>query len=122
MNVETYIHDLPEDQMLIASALHDLICTYPEVTSKIRYKIPFYFRKSWICYINPLKKGGVELCFLRADELSNESGVLDFKERKQVAGITILNAEDLPEEKIITVLQEAFVLDEAVKYKHPKSK
>jgi len=119
MNVEIYIDELEGEQKLIATALHALLLTFPEVTHKIRYKIPFYYRKSWICYINPIKKDGIELCFLRANELSNESGFLDFKKRKQVAGISFFNHNDVPLAAINEVLNEALLLDEEVKYISP---
>ena len=119
MNVEIYIDELVGEQKLIASALHDLIMTFPEVTSKIRYRIPFYFRKSWICYINPIKKDGIEFCFLRANELSNETGILNFKRRKQVAGVEIYDHQKIPENQIVEVLNEAFLLDQEVKYVSP---
>lgn len=122
MNVEIYIDELEGEQKLIASALHDLLLTFPEVTHKIRYKIPFYYSKSWICYINPIKKDGIELCFLRANELSNDNGLLDFKTRKQVAGITLHDHKEIPLEGINEVLQEAFLLDEEVKYVSPGSR
>lgn len=119
MNVEIYIDELEGEQKLIASVIHDIIMTYPEVTNKIRYKIPFYYRKSWICYINPIKKDGIELCFLRANELSNENGILDFKKRKQVAGISIYDHKKLNTDIINEVLTEAIVLDDEIKYIPP---
>ena len=122
MNVEIYIDKLEGEQKLIADALHNILITFPEVTHKIRYKIPFYYRKSWICYINPIKSDGIEFCFLRADELSNESGILDFKTRKQVAGVSIFNHNEIPLEQLIEVLNEAFLLDEEVKYISPSKR
>lgn len=119
MNVEIYIDELEGEQKLIANRLHDLMLTFPEVTHKIRYKVPFYYRKSWVCYINPIKNEGIEFCFLRANELSNESGILDFKKRKQVAGIAIYDHNDIDQGSIIEVLNEAFLLDEKVKYVSP---
>lgn len=96
--------------------LHGLISTCPEVVGKIRYNIPFYFRKSWVCYLNPLKNGGVELAFPRGNELSNEQGILMANERKQVRGIVFKKAEDIPDETILEILAEAMMLDEEVKY------
>ncbi len=45
--------------------LHDFILSHPEMYSKISYGIPFYYRKSWICYLNPRKNKSVELAFIR---------------------------------------------------------
>lgn len=114
--VEMYIDNLSDKQKLIAYEIHFLMLSYPNITAKIRYRIPFYFRKSWITYINPLKNGNLEFCFLRANELSNESGILDFKKRKQVAGIEISSVDQVGSEAMILTIEEALVLDQNVKY------
>lgn len=94
----------------------------PGMTFKIRYNIPFYYRKTWICYLNPVKRNGVELAFIRANELSNDHGVLDFKERKQVAGITFYDKSEMNMELLRPVIQEAILLDDTVPYTYKKSK
>ncbi len=114
--VLSFIYNQEGEQKLILEHLHNLITSFPEVTYKIRYRIPFYYRKSWICYLNPVKNDGVELAFVRANELSNENGLLDFKDRKQVAGIIFHNIKEIREEAILEILEEAFLLDENVKY------
>jgi hypothetical protein len=43
---------------------------------KIRFGIPFYFGRSWICYLNPIKNHKVELAFVRGNELSNIQKVI----------------------------------------------
>lgn len=111
-----YIYEREGNQQSIMLHLHELLTAYPEVHGKIRYNIPFYYRKSWICYLNPLRDDRVELCFLRANELSNEQGALDFKNRKQVAGITFASVSDIKDELLHEILQEALLLDEEVKY------
>ena len=116
-----YIELLEAEQRRIMHALHQFISAFPQVTCRIRYKVPFYYRKSWLCYLNPLKKDGVELCFVRAKELSNEQGLLDFKNRTQVAGVTYFSAKDIRESVLAEVLQEALLLDEEVAYA-PKRK
>jgi len=114
--VESFILDQPEPQQSIMQYLHELLLSHPEMNCKIRYKIPFYDRKSWICYLNPTKDEGVELAFTRANELSNEQGLLQFRGRKQVAGIIFHTLEEIPEETLLEVIQEALLLDEEVKY------
>ncbi len=117
--VQEFIMQQQDEQRDILLYLDALISAYPGITSKIRYKIPFYDGKSWICYLNPLKKGGIELVFLRGNELSNEQGILDAKGRKQVRGISCHRLEDIPEEAVREILEEAILLDETVKYKGP---
>lgn len=121
--VSAYIIDQDDERREILYFLHDLILShFPEMEAKIRYRIPFYFRKSWICYLNPVKPAGVELVFTRANELSNAQGLLDFKDRKQVAGITFTAIPDTIIESLLEVLAEAVLLDDEKKYasKRPK--
>ncbi len=99
--------------------LHGLISSLPQMELRKRFGLPFYYARSWICYLNPLKKGGVELCFLRGIALSNDHGLLSANGRKQVAGIFCESAENLPLEAIHMSLQEALALDKEVPYKHP---
>lgn len=103
-------------QREILQVLHELCMAYPGVTAKIRYRIPFYYRKTWICYLNPLKKGGVELCFVRGNELLDEGQVLTFGNRTQVGGISIFDPKAIPFESIDALLQEALELDQTVPY------
>ena len=115
-DIEAYLSDLASPQQEMIDYLHQLITSYPEVTAKIRYKIPFYYRRSWICYLNPTKDGGVELAFTRGNELSNEQGLLDARGRKQVSGVVFYQLKDIPEAVLYEVLQEAFLLDEEAPY------
>ncbi len=120
--VENFIFEKEDHQQEILQFLHDLMLSYPEVTDKIRYRVPFYYRKSWICYLNPQKNGSIELVFLRGNELSNASGILNAKGRKQVAGIEIFNTKDIPLKALDEVILEALLLDETVPYASKRKK
>lgn len=76
------------DQRAVLEHLHELFLSVPGLRPVLKYKIPFYECRSWVCYLNPEKTGGVELAFTRANELSNEQGLLDFRERKQVEAVS----------------------------------
>lgn len=118
-DVEAYILDLQQQQRIVMEYLHQLLMANPGMTSKIRYKIPFYSRKSWICYTNP-RDGGVELAFIQGAELSNEQGLLQSRGRKMVAGIIFRTPEEIPEDALLEIIQEALVLDEVAPYNGPK--
>ena len=109
-------------QQEVLQYLHNLLVSFPDIEPKIRYKIPFYFRKSWICYLNPIKKKGIELCFTRGNELSNAQGLLEARDRKQIRGVIFETVEAIPEEILIEVLQEAFLLDETIPYPSKRRK
>lgn len=89
---------------------------------KITYKIPFYYKKSWICYLNPLKNGAIELAFTRGNELSNAQGLLQRKGRKQVRGIDLQNMGRIPVEPIEEIIHEAILLDENIPYTSKRQK
>lgn len=107
--VEDLIYRFEDSQREIMLYLHHLFLDM-NLMPKIRYRIPFYYRKSWICYVNP-KKEGVELVFLQGKQLSNTQGLLDDKGRKQVAGITLKSVDDIPHEAIFEIAQEAILLE-----------
>jgi hypothetical protein len=111
-----YIYRQDENRKQIMLYLHELLMSFPEVTSKLSYKIPFYYRKSWICYFNPAKPEGVELGFPRGYELSNEQGLLEAKDRKMVKSITFKTLNDIPQQEVKEIINEALILDEITPY------
>ena len=119
--VEEFITNLEGNQRKIAEYIHVMLTEEYGLEAKIRFKIPFYFRKSWICYLNPLKNDGIELAFVRGNELSNESDYFDFKGRKQVMGLDTFTIKDISNSILENTLIEAITLDENVKYNVKKS-
>ena len=115
-DAQEFILDYSNSQREVLQYFHDLMTSYPEIISKIRYKIPFYYRRSWICYLNPTKDGKIEFAFTRGNELSNQQGLLESKGRKQVYGITVSNINEIPKDTINEIIQEAILLDETVPY------
>ena len=143
--VESYIyHHLEGEEREIASYLHDLLTQRYGMTYKLRYKIPFYDVKKWLCYINPQKKrtrkikkasskspedassmfvndvaaskqyigGGIELCFLHGRWMKDPQGALDAKDRVQIYGITYFTLEEIDEEVLQVLIEEAIEIDE----------
>lgn len=110
--IEAYTLELPENQRRITQRLHGLLMSLPMVKTKISYKIPFYYRRKWFCYLNPIKNDGVELCFLRGNELSNEQGVLEITDRKMVRGVKFYSADSIDEKILFEVINEAILLDD----------
>jgi hypothetical protein len=58
---------------------------------------------------------GVAFGFARGHLLSNEQGLLDLGERKEVAYVRILSEKDIQEEALLEILHEAILLDEELK-------
>ena len=114
-SVEHYILGLDGPQRAISSFLHQHIKFKHELVSKIQWKIPTYYQRHLICYLNPIKRNGIELAFFRGTKLSNEQGLLAHKGRKLVAGIDIYNVEEIELELIDQIINEALILDQLAK-------
>lgn len=111
MGVDEYILGLAPEHKILVKYFHDLLELEYGLRAKIRYGIPFYDGKSWICYLNPLQEPAIEVAFTRGNELINHHDILDFKGRKQVAGLEI-NKLDLSVIEIVEMLiQDAIALD-----------
>jgi len=110
--VEHFIFQQDGNQREILLHLHGLLAHELGLDPKIRFKIPFYYRKSWVCYLNPLKNDGIELAFLRGYQLSNAQGLLHSKGRKQVHGIAFYSVEEIPEEAVRAIVHEALLLED----------
>lgn len=120
--VELFIDESEEPARSIMIYLHEVFINELGLTPKIRYKIPFYDSKSWICYLNPQKDNSVELAFIRGKELSNEQGLLQSKDRKQIMGIHLSSLESIPHSSLVEVLLEAVELDRSTPYKVNRKK
>lgn len=110
--VSNYILDLEGQQKAIVKYLDERLTTYHDLESNVSYGIPMYRRKTWVCYMNPLKTGGVDFVFTRGHLLSNEQGLLDSTGRKYVAGLIIKEFSEIPERAIDEMVQEAILVDE----------
>ena len=122
IDIEEFAYRYSEEQANLLLYLYHLITSFPHIRAKISYRIPFYYGKSWICYTNPTKKGGVELAFVRGNELSDENNLLQARDRKQVSGITLMSMQEVNESHLVSLLIQAIELDRTKPYKGPKSK
>jgi hypothetical protein len=119
--VDAYIEQLPAPQRRMVERLHQLMLVHPGVSTRLRFGIPFYdipFQKKarWFAYVNPLKSGRVECCFLKGRRIVEEgdpSGLLEHRDRKMVAGILLQDMADLTrkEEALLEVVDRAMTLE-----------
>ena len=119
--VEEYIYNLEGSQRELMLYFHKLLSVDLNLTDRIRFKIPFYYRKSWICYLNHTKNNTVEFAFVRGNELSNSKGLLDSKGRKQVLSIEITKLSEVPLYELDEIIQEAIILDDSIPYASKRS-
>ncbi len=122
VDIENWISHQESKYADILDKLHHWIISFPGLEPKIRYKVPFYYKHSWICYMNPLKPEGVELVFLRGIELVDDLNLLDAKDRKQVKGISFFSPEEIDFELLRVIMLEAIILDETVPYRSKRKK
>ncbi|MEQ8906344.1 DUF1801 domain-containing protein [Ekhidna sp.] len=116
-SIINFISGLDGQQKAIVSYLHQRLAEHHGLVQHIKYEIPMYYRKSWVCYLNPIKNEGIELAFLNGHKLSNDQGILDRKKRKMVAGIDLYHVSKIPERQIDEIVQEAIILDDLAKSK-----
>jgi len=120
--VEDYIYNFDNSQRDIMLYIHKLLSVELYLTDKLRFRIPFYYRKSWICYLNPSKNNTIEFAFVRGNELSNSQNLLDSKGRKQVWSIELTKLSEMPIKELTEIIQEAILLDETVPYASKRKK
>lgn len=108
----------------IALYLHGVLAEHFGLRPQINFKLPFYYKKTWICYLSPQKNKSLALCFIRGNELSNSRGLLNAKGRKLVASIDLKKLDDEMIGQLMEIITEAILLDEQVplSYKFSKSK
>lgn len=109
-----YIEGCTERQQEIMFTLHDIFVEEFGLSPKIRFKIPFYYGGTWTCYVNPLKNGNVELCYVYANRYEDPTGLLDFKGRKMVAGIELESLDGIPLEGIYEITRIAEEYDKSL--------
>jgi len=119
--LDNHFDGLENNQKEISDFLHGWLCDNFGLQAKYRYRIPFYYQKTWICYLNPIKKDGIDFNFVRARELSLHP-VLDFKNRVMVAGISLYDVKQIPLAALAEVVEEAMLLDETTPYTFKKKK
>lgn len=91
---------------------------FPEWKEKFGYGVPYYHRRSRVCFIYPAsfpysgQAAGVAFGFARGHLLSNEQGLLEMGARKEVGYIHLRNEKDIRENELLEMLHEAALLDE----------
>lgn len=116
---DTFYEALLPSEKSICGRLRRLILDhFPEWREQFGYGVPYYHRRSRICFIYPSsfpysgQQEGVAFGFARGHLLSNEQGLLEMGDRKEVAYVRLLVEKDIREEMLLEILHEAVLLDE----------
>lgn len=108
---EVYILNQPEPFKSILMHLQILIeSAFPEANLLFKWKIPFYYLDDKpFCYLNPSKKKGfVDVGFWVSSHLSKYNEFLVSDNRKVVKSLRYFSINDIDEEILLSVLEEAF--------------
>lgn len=115
---------LPAEQAICVRLRRLLLDHFPELREKFAYGAPFYHRNRRVCFMYPASLPGsgldvgVSFGFNLGYLLSNEHGLLDLGNRKEVAYIRLLQESDVQQEVFLEILHEAILLDdEATRHK-----
>jgi len=105
----------------VCEALHDEIIQYPNIKIKEKFKLPFFYGTTWICYLNFVKKKEIEFLFVRGRELPSKE-LLNFKDRVMIGGLTYKHKEEIDYGILKLLLEEAITLDAEKPYTFTKKK
>jgi hypothetical protein len=110
-----FIYKQKGSQQELFRMLHSFISEYENISSSIKWSLPFWTIKKTICYANPKKSGGAELVFWNGTELQKDFSLLELKGRQRMAGITYRTSDDIDFELLDQLIQKAIFLDEHYK-------
>ena len=117
---EAYILNQPEPFKSILLHLQILIEeSFPEVNLQFKWKIPFYYLDGKpFCYLNPSKKKSyVDVVFWVSAHLTKYNEYLITENRKVVKSLRYTSINEINEEILLTVLEEAHQLKDKGFYK-----
>ncbi len=116
LDIDDYIESKDNSlKPLLAHIRKVIMLAHPNIREQISWSLPFFYCFDYLCYMSVSKKTkGVEVCFVKGFRLSNESGLLDAKDRKLIKGITFTSLADYEEkeEAFLEILQEAVLFNE----------
>ena len=123
--VQEYIEGLAADERIVVKRLRDLILdTDPRIVEKLSYGVPYFFRNRrlfflWPASALPYSTAGkmvtpkVTMGFCYGHLLSNDQGLLQKGNRKQVFTISVNTLADINEALLRQVVNEALIADTA---------
>lgn len=119
---QEFISKLESEELLeVCNVLQEEIIQFPHIEIKKKFNLPFFYGKTWICYLNLVKKKEIELCFVRGRELPSKE-LLNFKERVMIGGLSFQKETDIDYGVLKLLLEEATTLDQEKPYTFTKKK
>jgi hypothetical protein len=119
--VDEFVSLLPESIRNLAEKLRKIILTSSEkIVEQVNHKIPFYYYKGQLCYINPFDDR-VVLGFSRGADLPDEHLMLKGSQ-KTVRRVVFYPVTDFDEDKVRNLIYEALIVNELKPDRPGKSK
>jgi hypothetical protein len=132
--VESLLAELIGDEKIIVNGVRNLILeSDPRIGERLSYGVPYFFHHRAICFLWPISKQPknypppgpgrekVTFGFCYGYLLSNDQGLLQLENRKQVSIIKLYSPNDIQEQKFREIILEAIMIDEQfAKRKKPK--
>ena len=116
-DIEAFLAFLPESELQIVNLLRRIVVDcIPDCQEKLAYNVPFFYRRSRICYVWPSSvpwgglKEGVAIGFCRGSELIDEGDYFD-KKGKGIALKVFLTVEELDLDLLKFYIYEACLID-----------
>jgi len=113
--VEEYIFNYQGFKREILLYFHAMLVEEFQLKPKIAYKIPMYYQHKWVVYLNPDNREGVELAFPNGFRFQASHELLESKGRKMVRSVEFKSLEEIPENNIRAILEEAIFIDNKLK-------
>lgn len=114
MSIERYLFELQEPQQSIARILRNMLLnSAPGVMESYKYRCPFFTYKKGLCYLAKNKKEQIYIGFIQGQELTNNQGMLNSYQLKQVAHLVVPSLQFVQDKEveIHQIIQEAILLN-----------
>ena len=121
--VDDFLEFLPDEEREIVDVLRELtLQSIPDVTEKLAYNVPYYYRHSRICFIWPaavpwgnVKMDGVAFGFCHGNLIQDDSDFLEKGRRKQVYTKTYHRVSDIDAPLLRSFIEEAVSIDDSLR-------
>lgn len=109
--VQLYLDSQTEEETALLHYLRELILTAgDEFRETFRWSIPFYDSNGMCLYLQ-VRKGLVEIGFIKGHLLSDPAGLLRHESQKSIRHVRLRPADDVPRQIILNLIEEARILN-----------
>lgn len=121
-NIHEFYDFLPEEELKIVKALRKIIYNcIPDVTEKLAYNVPFFYRHKRICFIWPpsvlwgnVRMGRVQLGFVNGYLLEDEINYREKEKRKQIYCRYFSEVKDIDVDLLKSYIFQAAIIDDEI--------